>query len=169
MKEKRAFRVRRGNKSGMSGGKVEVCVRVWVCVHAYTMTLNLSVLGANSPFLCPCVTHIFPFHLILTRIPLCNCALIFQCQSGMCPQPCYLLRSQLFLISLPLPFHDSHIFLCALSLSLMDLFGWRCGCVPLVNKSVFLCECLFVFILLGFLPSAPLVSFVCGRGVDKYN
>lgn len=122
-----------------------MCVCMCVAEKEYIdHNLKSVSVGTNILFLRPCVTHTFSFHLSLTHIPLCNCALIFQCQSGLCPQPYYLLHSQLFSFirrfsQFPYFYSHSRYFFP------LDLFCCCC-CVPLVNMCVCACvfECLFV-------------------------
>lgn len=71
----------RGNERGASGRACR-CAAGKECTDHNLKSVRV---GSNILFLHPCVTHTFPFHLSLARIPLCNCALIFQCQSGLCP------------------------------------------------------------------------------------
>lgn len=162
MKEKRAFRALRGNKRGMSGGRVEVRA----CVHHNLKSVSVGgqfsfpLSLCHSHFLFPSDSHSHPslqlrinFSVSIWLVPSALLSSPLSAFSNFSATslprfPYFPLRSQSFLL---------------------DLFGWCRRCVPLVNKSVCLHECLFVFIQLCFLLSAPLVSFVCGREVDKYN
>ena len=117
---------------------VSVCLSVCVCVcvaeECIDHNLKSVSVGTNILRLHPYVTHTFSFHPSLTRIPLCNCTLIFQCQSGLCPQPCYLLRSQLLI---PTP-------LFSRSLTLWLPLGFVLLLLLLLQQHVFWLTCVWV-------------------------
>lgn len=112
-------------------GKV-VCVGVCVGERAYH-NLKSVITGASILFLFVSLT-LFSFHLSLTHIALCNCTLIFQCQSGLCPQPYCLLQSRFSRFSTT--FLISHIFHHTVCVT-PPLNGLYCNCcMPLVDTCV---------------------------------
>lgn len=128
--------------------------------------------GANILFLHPRVTHTFPFHLCLTCIPLCNCTLIFQCQSGLCPQPYYLPRAQCFFHFFTTILTSCIFCSCFQFLPALDMFSCSCS-MPLVKMCVctlcgFMSVCTqSVFSL--FSQDHLSLLFVCEQAIDKYN
>lgn len=128
---------------------------VFACVCGRT-PLNLSTLGPIFPSSLLVSLTRSPFHLSFARIPLCNCALIFQCQSGLRPQPYYLLHSQPFSHFFATFLQSLRIFFFPLAAPLppLDCFfpGGRCvrlsssssaSCTfcPIMSTCAHLCVC----------------------------
>ena len=126
-------------------------------------------------------------HLSLALIPLCNCALIFQCQSGLCPQPPTIFSySRLFLISFarfshlfcpvfffPFPFSrgtSSSPWICFVAVArrrrrrCVPFSANVCVCAPLCLRA-----CLYPFSARLFRQHHLSLLFVCEREIDKYN
>lgn len=168
-----------------------------VCVYgggeggsAWTITLNLSGAVANilSPSVLVSLTRSL-LHLSLALIPLCNCALIFQCQSGLCPQPPTIFsHSRHFLISFA---RFSHLFCPIFFFPFLLARGTSSSpriCFVVVARRRRLCRCRVPFSA-NVCVCAPLclracwcpfsarlfrqhhlsLLFVCEREIDKYN